>query len=487
MMVDSDEERPPNPRRSSRGAQPRHPFTPDDNQDAEMEDRSNSPNSLRQQKLERQRQLEEQRRKQRQSAAGMVFNTDGDSRRPSSAARRQPSARASRRDDDEPEERTSRRSVVERERERERESRDRDSDSRDTRETRESRESRSTRESRRAAREEREERETRRSRPEATVVRSYDESDDEPVRDIRRELQNRGISTTYDPTEDDREAAVITPQPTTEDARRPRLTSISIDLNDENLLEFVTSPAPQGQKILCRITRDKKGLEKGMYPAYYLHMEREGGKKQFLLAARKRKKSASSNYLLSIDPTNMARDGETFVGKLRSNFLGTQFTVYGNGVNPKSRKSSGENVREELAAITYGTNVMGLKGPRKMSVIIPGMKSDGRRVQVRPTSESDTLIERARRHHMKDILVLHNKAPVWNDSTQSYVLNFYGRVTVASVKNFQIVHDDDPDYIVMQFGRISDEVFTCDYMYPMSAIQAFSIALSSFDGKLACE
>ena len=27
--------------------------------------------------------------------------------------------------------------------------------------------------------------------------------------------------------------------------------------------------------------------------------------------------------------------------------------------------------------------------------------------------------------------------------TQSYVLNFHGRVTQASVKNFQIVHDND--------------------------------------------
>ena len=27
--------------------------------------------------------------------------------------------------------------------------------------------------------------------------------------------------------------------------------------------------------------------------------------------------------------------------------------------------------------------------------------------------------------------------------TQSYVLNFHGRVTQASVKNFQVVHDND--------------------------------------------
>ena len=44
---------------------------------------------------------------------------------------------------------------------------------------------------------------------------------------------------------------------------------------------------------------------------------------------------------------------------------------------------------------------------------------------------------------MDNLIELHNKTPVWNDDTQSYVLNFHGRVTQASVKNFQIVHDND--------------------------------------------
>lgn len=43
------------------------------------------------------------------------------------------------------------------------------------------------------------------------------------------------------------------------------------------------------------------------------------------------------------------------------------------------------------------------------------------------------------------------------------------------------------DYIVMQFGRVADDAFTMDYNYPLCALQAFAIALSSFDGKLACE
>ncbi|XP_029816934.1 tubby protein homolog isoform X3 [Manacus vitellinus] len=258
-----------------------------------------------------------------------------------------------------------------------------------------------------------------------------------------------------------------------------------IDVDD--LEEFAIRPAPQGVTVKCRITRDKKGMDRGMYPTYYLHLEREHGKKVFLLAGRKRKKSKTSNYLISIDPTDLSRGGESFIGKLRSNLMGTKFTVYDNGVNPMKTTSSLEasTLRQELAAICYETNVLGFKGPRKMSVIIPGMNMDHERVSIRPRNEHETLLARWQNKNTESVIELHNKTPVWNDDTQSYVLNFHGRVTLASVKNFQIIHDNDPDYIVMQFGRVAEDVFTMDYNYPMCALQAFAIALSSFDSKLA--
>ncbi|KAG1943015.1 tubby protein homolog isoform X3 [Pimephales promelas] len=270
-------------------------------------------------------------------------------------------------------------------------------------------------------------------------------------------------------------------------ASTPLANEPSIDVDD--LEEFILRPAPQGVTVKCRITRDKKGMDRGMYPTYYLHLEREDGKKVFLLAGRKRKKSKTSNYLISIDPTDLSRGGESFIGKLRSNLMGTKFTVYDSGLNPVKTTSSLEagNLRQELAAICYETNVLGFKGPRKMSVIIPGMNMDHERVSIRPRNDHESLLARWQNKSTESVIELHNKTPVWNDDTQSYVLNFHGRVTQASVKNFQIIHDNDPDYIVMQFGRVAEDVFTMDYNYPMCALQAFAIALSSFDSKLACE
>ncbi|XP_063813300.1 tubby-related protein 1 [Pseudophryne corroboree] len=262
---------------------------------------------------------------------------------------------------------------------------------------------------------------------------------------------------------------------------RPPSPVIEVD----NLEEFVLRPAPQGVTIKCKVTRDKKGMDRGWYPTYYVHLDNE--KKVFLLAGRKRKKSKTSNYLISIDATDLSRGGENFIGKLRSNLMGTKFTVFDNGANPERANSDWSNVRQELAAIVYETNVLGFKGPRKMTVLIPGMDEDCERVPIRPRNDNDGLLQRWQNKNMENVIELHNKSPVWNDETQSYVLNFHGRVTHPSIKNFQIVHSDDLDYIIMQFGRIADDAFTMDYKYPMCAVQAFAIALSSFDGKLACE
>ncbi|XP_012863927.1 tubby-related protein 1 isoform X2 [Echinops telfairi] len=251
--------------------------------------------------------------------------------------------------------------------------------------------------------------------------------------------------------------------------------------------EFVLRPAPQGRIVRCRLTRDKKGMDRGLYPSYFLHLDTE--KKVFLLAGRKRKRSKTANYLISSDPTNLSRGGENFIGKLRSNLLGNRFTVFDNGHNPHRGGGGGDvgSLRQELAAVIYETNVLGFRGPRRMTVLIPGMSSDSERVPIRPRNASDGLLVRWQNKTLESLIELHNKPPIWNEDSGSYTLNFQGRVTQASVKNFQIVHADDSDYIVLQFGRVAEDTFTLDYRYPLCALQAFAIALSSFDGKLACE
>ena len=182
-------------------------------------------------------------------------------------------------------------------------------------------------------------------------------------------------------------------------------------------------------------------------------------------------------------------------------------------------------------SLSQETNVLGFKGPRKMSVIVPGMTMVHERVSIRPrnvslhpshplspssqslhallraqlqrvcmckqykkpwgsqgalrsptpgqitlwrswgqgphlaqprlpSQEHETLLARWQNKNTESIIELQNKTPVWNDDTQSYVLNFHGRVTQASVKNFQIIHGNDrecfrPDSRLRDTGALS--------------------------------
>ena len=146
-------------------------------------------------------------------------------------------------------------------------------------------------------------------------------------------------------------------------------------------------------------------------------------------------------------------------------------------------------------------NLLGLKGPRRMTAICPSMNSSGKR-EYRAES---SLIHDFRSGNAT-VLALKNKAPLWNEGiyssklwirsckeSQSFVLDFNGRVTLASVKNFQLTPDRDctffaslkeltflVDYIAIQFGKTDKDTFTIDVRYPLSLFQAFGIALSRY-------
>ncbi|RCV44805.1 hypothetical protein SETIT_9G404200v2 [Setaria italica] len=287
-------------------------------------------------------------------------------------------------------------------------------------------------------------------------------------------------------------------------------------------------PGPRDGTLKCFIRRNRTTQ------TYYLYIgltEALADDGKFLLAARKCRKPTCTDYLISLDKVDMSKGSSTYIGKLRSNFLGTKFTVYDahppydGAVVSKSRSARVVGLNQvspripagnyPVSHISYELNVLGSRGPRRMNCVmdsipasaveeggkaptqtefplssldsfpsIPFFRSKSARIDT--TSQSSTQKE--------DRLVLKNKSPRWHEQLQCWCLNFRGRVTVASVKNFQLVASEDNgsgnqenDKVILQFGKIGKDLFTMDYRYPISAFQAFAICLSSFDTKIACE
>jgi len=55
--------------------------------------------------------------------------------------------------------------------------------------------------------------------------------------------------------------------------------SVKVPDPTENIELFIFCSAPKGVVMRCRVSRDKKGVDRNMYPTYYLHMERSDGKR----------------------------------------------------------------------------------------------------------------------------------------------------------------------------------------------------------------
>ncbi|KAL6486578.1 hypothetical protein MHYP_G00059700 [Metynnis hypsauchen] len=257
----------------------------------------------------------------------------------------------------------------------------------------------------------------------------------------------------------------------------------------DDLSVFALRPAPQGTTVRCHIKRDMKTTDNSLHPIFHMYLEEDDGKKKFLLSARNISTTMTANYVVSVDPSGWYHEGENVVGKLRSNMLGTKFTLCGkSSTNSKNSRAllKGRSPEQELTTIHYEADLMGGEGPRKMSIIIPGMNVNSERSPVHSIKDQRSLLKRWQKPKLENVIQLRNKDAVWNDVSKVYDLNFSGLTPRASRRNFQLIHAEKPDNILMVFARMADNEFTLHYSYPLCALQAFSIGLSSIHSKLAC-
>ncbi|KAI4314837.1 hypothetical protein L6164_027705 [Bauhinia variegata] len=296
-------------------------------------------------------------------------------------------------------------------------------------------------------------------------------------------------------------------------------------------------PGPRDSPIQCFIRRNR---ETSTYILYSGLVPSENESDKLLLAAKKIRRATGTDFVISLVADDFSRASNTYVGKLRSNFLGTKFTIYDSqppletGVQPNKRSSRRFHSKQvsprvpacnyNVGAISYELNVLRTRGPRRMSCVmnsipVSAIQEGGKaptptsfphiideQFSLSPALKGKDVLEDFSPANLSEPpglsqvpvepLVLKNKAPRWHEQLQCWCLNFKGRVTVASVKNFQLVAAVDPshnvsaaeqDKVILQFGKIGKDIFTMDYRYPLSAFQAFAICLSSFDTKPACE
>ena len=173
---------------------------------------------------------------------------------------------------------------------------------------------------------------------------------------------------------------------------------------------------------------------------------------------------------------HLSKKSGNYLGKLRSNYQQTETVLYTNN-------------KEKIEAGAFRFDRPGLfdqlkdgSQPRKLHIILPQLDDEGKCKYVstggRNKGDIDSEIYNRFTSSPGDFHQLQTKEPVFENG--NYRLNFHGRVTIPSVKNYQLTSPEDISNVVCQFGKVGDDRFHLDFKTPLNAVQAFAIALTQF-------
>lgn len=276
----------------------------------------------------------------------------------------------------------------------------------------------------------------------------------------------------------------------------PKPAKLMLELSNFAIFrQFLLQPLPPGFLLQCVITRQKGAGLFNRYPLFELHLDAEMGTLagKLLMCAKRQTGNKTSNYHISMDRVNFDANCKSYLGKVRSNFLGNEYVIYDDGIAPAKAgtiERGDKNVRQELGAVQYMPSLVASQ-PRELQVILP-----------LPGSKEHGLLSRFKneKSNKNNITILQQKKPRWNEANQAYGLNFHGRVKCASVKNFVLINsgnslqsdtvldDADMEHEALLFGKLNlEEKFSMDIRWPLSPIQGFAVCMSAFDPKLATE
>ncbi|OLP76392.1 Tubby-like F-box protein 2 [Symbiodinium microadriaticum] len=78
--------------------------------------------------------------------------------------------------------------------------------------------------------------------------------------------------------------------------------------------------------------------------------------------------------------------------------------------------------------------------------------------------------------------VLSTRRPRWNPRQKTLTLDFQGRCSLASAKNFQLEAEGDAGRVVLLFGKVEKDRFVLDHSHPLGTVQASARDLSRGPG-----
>jgi len=245
--------------------------------------------------------------------------------------------------------------------------------------------------------------------------------------------------------------------------------SFALPANEDQDAEFLLTMPPHGEPLVkCSVDRHKASSILGT-ALYELRIEASD---RIVACTKKCRQVRHSSYKIATGASLRTKQVHV-VAKLRSNGVNnTAYTVHGPGVNASKLSVWDDEfddldhqraeARKLIGTVSYGDNSRGWARALE---------------NTRCALDIDCRITTSDRHEH----TLTSKEPEYDEHAKLHRLpGFEDRATTwSSSKNFMLTLEGEG--VVLRFCKRGKDTFSMDYRWPLTAVQAFAICISTFD------
>ena len=229
-------------------------------------------------------------------------------------------------------------------------------------------------------------------------------------------------------------------------------------ISEEERIQFLFERFKNNQTLKCNIL-----IRSGNLYVYTSNTQ------HFIFSAHKIKNKLRGNYIITSD-----YEGKNKIAQINSSLFKNEYIMYDDGISPKinmnKKDSLNYNLRRYLLEVKKTNENNFLKG----YIFMPEVNFEMNQFFNKDKEKKDKLSKLK-----KGIKIFQTEEPSYDIVKKVYMNKYSSRVKISSNRNFRLIFEDNKmKKIILECGKVNDNIFIMDFSTPLSPLEAFGISIS---------
>ena len=222
-------------------------------------------------------------------------------------------------------------------------------------------------------------------------------------------------------------------------------------ISEEERIQFLFGRFKNNQTLKCNI------------------LIRSGNLYVYTSNTHKIKNKLRGNYIITSD-----YEGKNKIAQINSSLFKNEYIMYDDGISPKINMNKKDNLNYNLRRYLLEVKKTNENNFLKGYIFMPEVNFEMNQFFNKDKEKKDKLSKLK-----KDIKIFQTEEPSYDIVKKVYMNKYSSRVKISSNRNFRLIFDDNKmKKIILECGKVNDNIFIMDFSTPLSPLEAFGISIS---------